>query len=86
MFSLIALKIAELQKRFNDLSYRLFHARSIYVIFKIIDLDLDPEIAVSLNFSLKLWLFTVTTSLYCIDSFINYMLNLNICCMVSFVV
>ena len=52
-FSLITKKIPELQKRFNDLIFRFRHAGSIYVIFKVIDLDLDPEIAISLIFSLK---------------------------------
>ena len=50
-FSLITQKIPELQKRFNDLILRFRHAGSIYVIFKVI--DLDPEIAISLIFSLK---------------------------------
>ena len=52
-FSLITQKIPELQKRLNDLILRFHHAGSIYVIFKVIDLDLDPEIAVSVNFSWK---------------------------------
>ena len=54
-FSLITKKILELQKRFNDLILRFRHAGSIYVIFKVIDLDLDldPEITISLIFSLK---------------------------------
>ena len=63
-FSLITRKIPELQKRFNDLIFRFRHAGSIYVIFKVIDLDLDPEIAISVNFSLNLWFFTVTATLY----------------------
>ena len=63
-FSLITKKIPELQIRVNDLICRFHHAKSIYVIFKVIDLDLDPEIGVSVNFSLKSWLFTMTTTLY----------------------
>ena len=63
-FSLITKKIPELQKRFNDLILRFRHAGSIYVIFKVIDLNLDPKIAVSVNFSLKSWLFTVTATYY----------------------
>ena len=47
-FSLITPKIPELQRRFNELIFRFRHAGSIYVIFKVIDLDLDPEIAISL--------------------------------------
>ena len=61
-FSLITKKIPDLQKRFNDLILRFRHAGSIYVIFKVI--DLDPEIAISVNFSLNLWVFTVTATLY----------------------
>ena len=49
-FSLITQKIPELQKRFNDLILRFRHAGSIYVIFKVIDLELDPETAISLIF------------------------------------
>ena len=47
-FSLITQKIPELQRRFNELIFRFRHAGSIYAIFKVIDLDLDPEIAISL--------------------------------------
>ena len=63
-FSLITQKIPELQIRFNDLIFRFRPSGSIYVIFKVIDLDLDPEIAISVNFSLNLWVFTVLATLY----------------------
>ena len=46
-FSLTTQKIPEIQKKLNDLIFRFCHAGSIYAIFKVIDLDLDLEIAIS---------------------------------------